>query len=169
MEATFYCKSLLLGRFDNGTHTDAQRTFAGPARTYTSAHVAAVVPCHRFYATVSFKVHVLYGMQVLCQGKLVLCTCIHSNLCLAAQPAGLQRQPRLARRGCRKQTLWRRCATEDTSKGTDVVDVQKIGTIPFSRDEETLVDVMAFAGPAPEVMQQPVMAFPSLSFLFSRN
>ena len=115
------------------------------------------------------KFDVLHGMQVLCQGKLVLCTCIHSNLCLAAQPAGLQRQPRLARRGCRKQTLWRRCATEDTSKGTDVVDVQKIGTIPFSRDEETLVDVMAFAGPAPEVMQQPVMAFPSLSFLFARN
>ena len=39
-----------------------------------------------------------------------------------------------------------------------MVDVQKIGVIPFSKDEETLVEVMAFAGPAPEVNHQAVVA-----------
>ena len=99
---------------------------------------------------VCLNFHVL-DTQGLCQAKRMLCTFSHSNVCLAAQPASLQRQPRRNRRGCKKQTLWRTRAAEDSGKGTDVVDVQKIGTIPFSRDEETMVDVMAFAGPAPEV------------------
>lgn len=34
------------------------------------------------------------------------------------------------------------------------VDVQKIGIIPFMTDNETTQEVMAFAGPAPEVRNQ---------------
>ena len=82
------------------------------------------------------------------------CVRSHRNHQVVPQPASLQQQPRQARRGCNKWLLWRISAAEDSRKGADVVDVQKIGVIPFSKDEETLVEVMAFAGPAPEVTQQ---------------
>lgn len=44
----------------------------------------------------------------------------------------------------------------DEGKNELRVDVKKLGTIPFEKDNETLQDTMAFTGPAPEVGASPV-------------
>lgn len=52
-------------------------------------------------------------------------------------------------RRCSRQV--RAAAAEEENSSAVVTDVKKIGVIPFVKDEETFQDVMAFAGPAPEV------------------
>ena len=39
----------------------------------------------------------------------------------------------------------------ESSSNNSILDVKKLGTIPFDKDTETFRDAMAFTGPAPEV------------------
>ena len=59
---------------------------------------------------------------------------------------GRLRQPHRTQRSSRLRV---RAASE--SNEASKVDVNKLGVIPFEMDNETFQDVMAFAGPAPEV------------------
>jgi len=47
--------------------------------------------------------------------------------------------------------LVRAADDESSSDSALVLDVKKIGVIPFTKDLESFMDVMAFTGPAPEV------------------
>ena len=44
-----------------------------------------------------------------------------------------------------------RVRAADKSRSEPTIDVSKLGVIPFDDDCETLLDAMAFTGPAPEV------------------
>ena len=64
------------------------------------------------------------------------------------------RRPSLARvqRLCRRErSSYLKVRAADNSKSEDVLDVKKLGIIPFDEDHETFADVMGFTGPAPEV------------------
>ena len=72
---------------------------------------------------------------------------------------GRLRQPHWTQRSRRLRV---RAASE--SNEASKVDVKKLGVIPFEMDNETFQDVMAFAGPAPEVRVHPS---PGIIILFS--
>ena len=72
------------------------------------------------------------------------CCCLgHRN---GIPPLSSLRQPHRMQRSSRLRV---RAAEE--SNNASKVDVKKLGVIPFEMDDETFQDVMAFAGPAPEV------------------
>ena len=88
-------------------------------------------------------------MQGLCQ-----CNILPSRRYGAFLVANLHRlpqRPQQAFRGCRHRSQWQVRAEGENSKEPEPLDVQKIGTIPFLTDTETIEEVMAFAGCLPEV------------------
>ena len=73
----------------------------------------------------------LQGLQVPVKGT--LCSCCH--------------RAQLRRPHPRPATVLRAVAAEDKTG----IDASKIGTLVYKQDAESWQDVMAFAGPAPEV------------------
>ena len=82
-------------------------------------------------------------MWLVHQGPSCYCCLGHRN---GFPSLGRLRQPHWTQRSSRLRV---RAASE--SNEASKVDVNKLGVIPFEMDNETFQDVMAFAGPAPEV------------------
>lgn len=97
-------------------------------------------------------------MWLVHQGPSYYCCLGHRN---GFPLLGRLRQPHWTQRSSRLRV---RAASE--SNEASKVDVNKLGVIPFEMDNETFQDVMAFAGPAPEVR---VHSDPWYHRIFSRG